>query len=295
MVKVISRIVKGKKYHYLSHSYREGGKVPHIEKYLGNQLPSLEELAFIKDDFNYEIFQKRWESNIEQIKENFRKEFESMPKPIQVKDLRNFGVSFTHNTNRIEGSSLTLKDVALIVEDNITPKNKPANDIIEAKSHMSVYELMINSDRQVDWELLLDWHEKIFELTKPEIAGIIRRYPVQISRSKFVPPMAGIEELLDDLLKWYKENKNKFNPVYLACLMHFRFVSIHPFGDGNGRMCRILMNYILYKNKYPMFDIEYKVRQSYYNALENANLKEDEMLFIHWFFSRYVKANNKYL
>ena len=35
--------------------------------------------------------------------------------------------------------------------------------------------------------------------------------------------------------------------------MHFRFVSIHPFGDGNGRMCRILMNYILFKNKYPMF------------------------------------------
>jgi len=295
MVQIINREVKGKKYYYLYHSYREGIKVRHIEKYLGKTLPDYEELALIKDNFNYEIFEKLWLSVIEQMKENFRKQFNSIPQPIQVKDLRNFGVRFTHNTNRIEGSSLTLKDVALIVEDNITPKNKPINDIIEAKSHMSVYEVMINSERQIDWELLLDWHEKIFELTKPEIAGIIRRYPVQIIRSKFVPPIAGIEELLDDLLKWYKENKNKLNPVYLACLMHFRFVSIHPFGDGNGRMCRILMNYILYKNKYPMFDIEYKVRQSYYNALENANLKEDEMVFIHWFFSRYLKANNKYL
>ena len=153
---------------------------------------------------------------------------------------------------------------------------------------------MIDSKREIDWELILDWHEKIFELTKPEIAGIIRSYPVQIIRSKYVPPERGIEDLLDNLIEWYKENKKKLHPVFLACMMHFRFVSIHPFGDGNGRMCRILMNYILYKNEYPMFDIEYKMRQSYYSALENANLKEDDTIFINWFFTRYIKANSMY-
>lgn len=43
-----------------------------------------------------------------------------------------------------------------------------------------------------------------------------------------------------------------------------------------------------------MFDIEYKMRQSYYNSLENANLKEDDMIFIRWFFKNFIKANKRY-
>lgn len=295
MVKIISRMVNGKQYHYLSYSYREKTKVLHIEKYLGKSIPDYEELAIIQEEFSYEIFKKLWMPTMEEITKKYRERFDSLPKPMQVKDLRIFGVRFTHNTNKIEGSTLTLRDVGLIVEDNIAPNNKPATDIIEAKSHMSVYEEMITSKRAIDWELILDWHEKIFELTKPEIAGILRQYPVQISRSKYVPPQGNVEYFLDDLLEWYKENKEKFHPAFLACMIHFRFVSIHPFGDGNGRMCRILMNYILFKNKYPMFDIDYKIRQSYYNALENSNLKEDDMAFIGWFCKRYIKANEKYL
>ncbi|KKL86025.1 hypothetical protein LCGC14_1948850 [marine sediment metagenome] len=293
MVNLRKKKVSGKEYYYLSYSYRENTEVKNISKAIGKEVP--ENLEEIKDEFYYEIFQKLWLSTIEKITKKYHKQFDSLPKQMQLKGLRIFGVRFTHNTNKIEGSTLTLHDVSLIIEDNITPSIKPANDIIEAKSHMSVYEEMITSNREIDWELVLDWHEKIFELTKPEIAGITRQYPVQISRSNYIPPMEGVENLIDELLEWYKENKDKLHPVYLACMMHFRFVSIHPFGDGNGRMCRILMNYILFKAKYPMFDIEYRIRQSYYNALENANLKKDDMFFIGWFCKRYIKANEIYL
>lgn len=295
MVKIITRKIKKQNYYYLSHSYRVGNSVRHVEKYLGTFLPEIEALGLIKEDFNYEVFEKLWKPQIEETKAEYVKLVNSLPQPIQVKDLRSFGVRFTHNTNKIEGSQLTLKDTALIIEDNISPKDKSITDIVEAKSHMSVYEELIASEREIDWDLILDWHEKIFKVTKPNIAGLIRQYPIQISRSKYVPPMAGVEDLLDELIKWYRENKGRLHPVYLACIVHFRFVSIHPFGDGNGRMCRILMNYILFKNKYPMFDISYEMRHSYYNALERANLKEDEMVFINWLFTRYVKANKKYL
>lgn len=295
MVNIIKKKVSGKEYYYLSYSYRENNKVNNISKAIGKDLPEYEELARIKESFCYDIFQKVWMPKIEIITKKYHEQFDSLPKPIQVKDLRTFGVRFTHNTNRIEGSTLTLREVAVVVDEPNIPINKATNDIIEAKSHMSVYEDMITINRNIDWELVLDWHEKIFELTKPEIAGITRQYPIQISRSKYVPPMGGVENLLDDLLNWYNENKDKLHSVYLACMMHFRFVSIHPFGDGNGRICRILMNYILFKNKSPMFDIEYKIRQRYYNALENANLKEDDMIFIGWFCKEYIKANEKYL
>jgi Fic family protein len=295
VVKVITREVKGNKYFYLSHSYRKGNKVLHVEKYLGTKEPSPESMKHIKEVFNYVVFQQLWKSSVEQMKKSFEKQFDAMPKPIQAKDLRNFGVRFTQNTNKIEGSQLSLRDVALIVDDNVSPKNKPVNDIIEAKAHMNVYDEMINSNRIIGWELVFDWHERLFELTKPTIAGLPRNYSVEIAGAKFIPPVSGIEDLLDELLKWYEKNKQVLHPVYLACLMHFRFVSIHPFGDGNGRMCRILMNYILYQNKYPMFDIEFKIRQSYYSAIDKANLQEDEMKFISWFFTRYLKANEKYI
>jgi len=295
MVKIITRKIKKNNYYYLSHSYRVGNSIKHVERYLGTSLPEIKDLELIKEGFNYKIFEKLWNPQVEEIKEGYLKHINLLPQPIQIKDLRSFGVRFTHNTNKIEGSQLTLKDTALIIEDNISPKNKSVIDIVEAKSHMSVYEEMIASEREIDWDLILDWHEKIFKFTKPNIAGLIRQYPIEISRSKYVPPVAGVEDLLDDLIKWYRENKVSLHPIYLACIVHFKFVSIHPFGDGNGRMCRILTNYILFKNQYPMFDISYEMRQSYYNALERANLKDDKTVFINWFFTRYIKANKKYL
>ena len=213
MVKVITREVKGNNYFYLSHSYRKGNKVLHVEKYLGTKEPSPESMKHIKEDFNYVVFQQLWQSPVEQMKKSFEKQFDAMPKPIQAKDLRNFGVRFTQNTNKIEGSQLSLRDVALIVDDNVSPKNKPVNDIIEAKAHMNLYEDMINSDREIGWELVLDWHERLFELTKPTIAGLPRKYPVKIAGSKFIPPASGVEELLDELLKWYRASKPQVRPI----------------------------------------------------------------------------------
>jgi Fic family protein len=85
------------------------------------------------------------------------------------------------------------------------------------------------------------------------------------------------------------------HPLELAALAHLKFESIHPFGDGNGRIGRILMNFILNKNGYPMLDIKYEKRNSYYNALEMAQVKKDERKFVVWFFGRYIKENRRYL
>ena len=67
------------------------------------------------------------------------------------------------------------------------------------------------------------------------------------------------------------------------------------FGDGNGRISRLLMNYVLNKKGYPMLIIDYTQRKSYYTALERSNIKNDESIFTLWFFRRYLKENMKYL
>jgi Fic family protein len=105
----------------------------------------------------------------------------------------------------------------------------------------------------------------------------------------FVHHPIELDLLLRDFFDWYHQNKKKLHPVHLAGLIHLKFVTIHPFADGNGRISRLLMNYVLHTNGYPMLIIPYSQRTSYYTALERSQLKKDENVFILWFFKRYLK------
>jgi Fic family protein len=91
---------------------------------------------------------------------------------------------------------------------------------------------------------------------------------------------------------WYNVNKKKLNPVELAALVHLKFVTIHPFGDGNGRSTRLMMNHVLNTYDYPLMDIDYTDRRSYYTALEKSQRKGDDLPFLQWFMKRYLKTHN---
>ena len=297
MATIIKHKVNGKEYNYLSYSYRKNEKVSKKEKYVGLEIPSYDDLIQIWEDFSYEIVKERWIPTIEQFAKNYREVFNSMPTPIKAKNLRNFGIRFTHHSNKIEGSTLTLRDVEAVVDNNLLPKNRPVDDVIEAKAHMKIYEQMITTTEELSMDLICKWHKELFQMTNHEIAGFIRNYPVSITGSKYEPPLykIEIEELLENLFDWYNEKKDLLHPVFLASIMHYRFVAIHPFGDGNGRMTRLLTNYILHKNNYPMFDIDASIRYQYYRALDKADNEVHELPFIQWFFKNYIKANKKYI
>jgi len=155
---------------------------------------------------------------------------------------------------------------------------------------------MLSYKKEISLATLLSWHKKLFENTKKEIAGKIRDYPVEISGSKYKPPYPiELDFLLTEFFDWYKGNRNKIHPVHLAALVHLKFVTIHPFGDGNGRISRLFMNYVLNKHGYPMMIIDYNDRNSYYNALERSQLTKNESIFTLWFFRRYLKEYRRYL
>lgn len=294
MVIVKKKILKDQTYYYLEHSVRKGRQVQKREMYLGRKIPF--DVEKIKKKFLDDIYREKWYSDVDRIKKNFSKEYRSMPKSAREKALQNFAIKFTYDTQRIEGSTLTHRETADLLERGITPKNKLIRDVKEAEAHKDLFYEILKFTKELSLQVVLDWHWKLFRLTRPDIAGKIRRHQVAISGSKFIPPSpVEISPMLSDFITWYNKNKAKIHPFKLATLAHLKFVTIHPFADGNGRISRLVMNFILNKKGYPMFDIPYEGRNSYYNALERSQLKKEDRMFLQWLVKKYIKEYRTYL
>ncbi len=294
MVFINKKLIKNKDYYYLEHSIKIDGRIIKKEKYLGKNIPkNIEEL---KKQFLSEIYQDRWYPLLEKIKKNHSKELRKTPKTAKDKNIKAFSIRFTYDTQRIEGSTLTLRETANLLENGITPKAKPISDVKEAEAHEKIFYEMLKYKKDLSLQIVLFWHKELLNNTNHKIAGKIRNHQVMIAGSKFIPPYpVEVYPLLKEFFKWYHKNKNKLNPVELAALVHLKFVTIHPFSDGNGRLSRIMMNFVLNKYNYPLFNVQYGNRTSYYNALERSQIKKQDNIFVQWMFKRYVKEYKIYL
>lgn len=294
MVTIKEQVKGNQTYYYLEHSFREKGKVQKKQRYLGKEIPK--NIDEIKREFFLEIYNELWLNKINNIKESYSNEKKITPSSAKVKELESFMIKFTYNTQRIEGSTLTLRDTANLLEKGITPCEKPIKDVKEAEAHKKLFYSMLEHEKDLSLQICLFWNKLLLEETKPDIAGKIRNHQVAISQSKFMPPMPSeLDFLLKDFFDWYNKNKNKLHPVVLAGLVHLKFVTIHPFSDGNGRISRIMMNFVLNKYNFPMLNIEYNNRNSYYHALERSQIKKQNNIFVQWFLKRYLKEYQRYL
>lgn len=275
---------KGKaEYFYLQHSFRKDGKVVTKELYLGKKIP--ENLEEIKAKLMHEPH-KALSDKLEKIRNNFQREWIRIPQSAKEKDLQELAIAFTYNTNAIEGSTITLEEARLILEDKVAPC-KPIRDIRETESHAAVFLQMLKTQENLSEQLILKWHENIFKETKSDIAGRFRNYPVRVG-PYIAPDWKKVNKLVKHLILFV--NESKLNSVEVASRAHYMFEKTHPFGDGNGRIGRLLINFILWKNRYPMLVIEYKKRKSYYKALERS-----EEGFVNYFMRRYLTVHKQRL
>ena len=165
--------------------------------------------------------------------------------------LEEFSYRFMHDTQKIEGASLTKKETYELPRFNLTPAQKPESDMLEAKIHHQIFTDMARKPPpRLDMRRVVSWRKTMFEKTKPEIAGALRRHAVFITGSnsrfshhRFVPAFAR------NFFRWLNSggSRKAMDPVEFAGAAHFRFANIRPFGDGNGRTSRLLMNYMLIK------------------------------------------------
>ena len=280
-MRVVKRTKSTQTYFYLQHSYRRDGKVITRERYLGKKIPdNIEEVkAKLLHDSRVPIIEK-----LEKIKKSFQKEWQTYPKSAKERELQELAIAFTYNTKAIEGSTITLDETRLILEDQVAP-SKPLKDIKETEAHAKVFHQMLKEQTQMSQTLLLKWHEEIFKETKPDIAGKFRRWPVRVG-PYLAPEWQTIEESISQLVKFV--NESTLNPLDLAVRAHYIFEKVHPFGDGNGRIGRLLMNYLLWQSGYPMLIIEHKNRKSYYKALQRS-----EEGFVSYLIRRYLAVHKR--
>jgi len=273
--------------YYLVYSYREGGKVKKIRKYLGIDL-SNNELEIAKKKFGKEFpdLVKHLGSEIFSFRLT-KKQIDVLNKyndrikvvHLSENEWNKFTEDFVYNTNAIEGSTISEKEVSDILKKNLA--NRASADEIETKGVAKAVSFIRKTDEEISATLLLKLHGLCFEGSK-SFSGKFREVNVVIRNSRGEILHAGVpkEELkdyLDDFVDWYKENKTKYKPLVLAAILHNQFEHIHPFQDGNGRVGRLLLNFILIKNKYPPINIMLEDRQEYYWTLQeysrNDNLK----------------------
>ena len=279
------KIIKRKNYYYLAFNFRLEKKVVHREKYLGKDVP--ESIEAIKEKFMRECLEEWIFARILKIKKGFGAEWKKYPESYKRKFLIGLSVSFTYNTNAIEGSTITLKETEELIMEHISP-NRPLRDVQETINHSKVFLEVFNEKRQLSNEMLLEWHKEVFNDSKPDIAGVFREYNVRIGNYR-APDWQDVKNLMKELVDFYRKN-SLMNPAELAARMHYKFEKIHPFGDGNGRIGRLLILYILKKGHYPILVIEKKKRKAYYNAISKT--EHDFMLY---FFRAYFKAHKEYL
>lgn len=194
-----------------------------------------------------------------------------------------YDVELTHSSNAIEGNSLTRIETAEVMEKGLSANisGKPLKDLLEARNLAEALKYVkklstgLKSHQFITEDIILKIHKIILTGIDDVWAGKYRESEIFVrgSNSNFPLPQI-VPTLVADLIRWI-ESEQEENPVKIAADLHYKFVSIHPFIDGNGRTARLLMNLVLAIHGYPMAVIKNEDRSEYLHALETAQTKNN--------------------
>ncbi|MBU0459082.1 Fic family protein [Patescibacteria group bacterium] len=210
-------------------------------------------------------------------------------------------IDWTYNSNAIEGNTLTYGETAFFLRDGLTSEGKPLKDYIEAKNHAEAidylhevvqlkHKLTESFIKELHGLLMRDIEHTVAKgadgklIHKPFSAGKYKTRPNHVltlsgTIHKYAEPIKVPDEM-QELLTWLKNGAKNLHAVERASLFHYRFVSIHPFDDGNGRMARLLMSMLLMQAGYPPCIIRNSKRREYLQSLEHADDTESTNAFL---------------
>ena len=274
------------KYYYRVLSVRNGKNIEKKRIYLGVNLTEEELAKKIKEaDRELSSFKDILTDEDIIFLEKLKKDFTKEPKITFENRYEAFSSLFTYNSTAIEGNTLTLQETSRLLFQNIIPAGKSLREVNEIINHKKAFDYILNYKGDITKEFILDLHRLVVANTLDrELSSQIGRFrsvQVFITGVMWFPPKPeDVANKITNLLTWYSKNKKTLHPLILASYFHTEFEKIHPFVDGNGRVGRLLINFILYKNKYPMINIPNATKYKYYEALEKAQTKNNLRPFV---------------
>lgn len=232
--------------------------------------------------------------------------------------LQKLRLDWNFHSNRIEGNTLSYGETKALLLWGITAQGKPLRDHLEIKGHNEAVELLMEIIKGKEIELNESFIREFHKIIIPEdyfldaitqdgvhtkrkiSAGQYKSMPNHVQTATgemfyFASPAETPAKMMD-LMNWYKSEiaKDKTHPLLIAAMFHYNFVRIHPFDDGNGRMSRLLMNFILMKFGYPPVIINVNLKNDYLNSLQYADSNDFDK-FIIFIAERLIESLSLYL
>ena len=215
---------------------------------------------------------------------------------VQNKIDQKFMLEFNYNSNHIEGNTLTYGQTELLLMFGKVDGDAKMHDLEEMKAHNVGLKMMQEeaqaTDRPLTEYFIRELHRTLlredYTVQKELPDGNITTYTVHTGQYKTRPnsvitatgerfEYASPEEtsaLMSDLVNWYNDvaKLGELSALELASLFHYRYIRIHPFEDGNGRIARLLVNFILLRAGYPMIIVRSDDKDKYLSALNRSDI-----------------------
>lgn len=213
--------------------------------------------------------------------------------------------AIVHHSNSIEGSTLTKEETYLLLEEHLTPKNKPLEHTLMAIDHLKALQFVVQLAEEktpLTVEIIKEISALVMKTTGSEISSIAGNFDSSKGDFRKVTVRAGtttfmdykkVPERVNELVAYINKTINTSQDFLdinnLAFDAHFQMVSIHPFADGNGRLSRLVMNYIQQYHQMPLSVVYKEDKQDYFDALQETRKNEDISIFRNFMFSQTEK------
>jgi Fic family protein len=213
-------------------------------------------------------------------------------------------MSIVYHSTKIEGCSLTENETRLLLENEITAKGKPLSDHLMVKDHYSAFMFLKELSLQKK-KFSIDLIKQVAALVMKNTGGLVntisgtfdtssgdlRKAQVYVDK-KYFPDFSKVEKLLLNLVENVNQRIDHVSGnevLKLSADIHYNLVNIHPFGDGNGRTSRLMMNYIQMYHQEPLIKIFTEDRAEYIDALNKTEESEDISIFRDFICSQQIK------
>lgn len=303
--------INRKTYYYIDLSYRILSKQKTYSKYVGTKKPTKNEINKIEEELKSDIISKKFgkvysnkfiskDGIIKTLlfREAFNKKFSSLSDRKKRTYETNSMIIFTLTTLTTENVDVNLDDVV-----NAFQKNKELNTQEQISKNMLNAVDSIKKKRKLDKNYILELHKQIMSKFDEKKPGQIRRKQVYLHKQDTKNPL-GIEigyrppqhekinKLLDAFVGWH--NSTKINPIEKAALAHYKLYNIHPFLDGNKRICRLILNKTLLDEKFPLLNISEK-KEFYFQSLISSVEKKQPEKLVEFTLKEFLRQTRQFL